>query len=87
MTYDLRRLRLKGIIYRLEHSNRYIVTKYGYRVAYVMSKINARLFRPINAVLNTANQEKIPNLLVEAFKKVDQEIENIFTENNLKPVA
>ena len=33
MTYDLRRLRLKGLIARIPDKNRYIVTSYGLRVA------------------------------------------------------
>jgi len=32
MTYDLRRLRLKGLIVRIPDSNLYIVTSYGLRV-------------------------------------------------------
>jgi len=87
MTYDLRRLRLKGIIHRLEHSNRYIVTKYGYRVVLFMTKINARLFRPAYAALNPDNQEQIPNPLLKAFTNIDQEIDKIFADNNLKLAA
>jgi hypothetical protein len=30
MTYDLRRLRLKGLIYRPPKTNRYFVTPYGW---------------------------------------------------------
>ena len=33
MTYDLRRLRLKGLIYRPPKTNRYFVTPYGWKVA------------------------------------------------------
>jgi hypothetical protein len=32
MTYDLRRLRLKGLVRRLEHSHTYVVTPDGIRV-------------------------------------------------------
>jgi hypothetical protein len=87
MTYDLRRLRLKGIIHRIKHSNRYMVTPYGYRVALFMTKINARLFRPAYAALNPDNKENIPNPLLNAFRKVDQEIEKLLTKNNLKYAA
>src|ERR1039458_3666402 len=34
MTYDLRRLRLKGLIYRRPKTNRYFVTPYGWKVAH-----------------------------------------------------
>ena len=33
MTYDLRRLRLTGLIHRLPHTNRYTVTSNGIRIA------------------------------------------------------
>jgi hypothetical protein len=87
MTYDLRRLRLKGIIHRLDHSNRYIITPYGYRVALFMTRINSRLFRPAYVALNPDNQENIPNSLLKAFQKVDQEIEKMFVKNNIKIAA
>lgn len=82
MTYDLRRLRIKGIIHRLEHSNRYIVTNYGYRVALFMTKINARIFRPAFAAFNLSGQDKITNPLSDAYRRVDQEINKMFVKNN-----
>jgi hypothetical protein len=33
MTADLRRLRLKGLIFRPPHTHRYFVTPYGWKVA------------------------------------------------------
>jgi len=38
MTYDLRRLRLKGLITRLPHSNTYVLTGDGQRVAIFYTK-------------------------------------------------
>jgi hypothetical protein len=46
MTYDLRRLRLHGIIERIPHTNRYQVTNFGLRVAMFYSRSYARLLRP-----------------------------------------
>jgi hypothetical protein len=46
MTYDLRRLRLKGLIFRPPRSNRYFVTPYGWKVARLFSRLEARVFRP-----------------------------------------
>lgn len=46
MTYDLRRLRLKGIISRKSHTTHYYLTPYGYKVALFLTRVNARLFRP-----------------------------------------
>jgi hypothetical protein len=87
MTYDLRRLRLKGIIHRLQHTNRYIVTPYGYRVALFMTKLNARLFQPAFAALNFKNQVNLSGPLLELFEKLDQQIDNILSQNNFKLAA
>jgi hypothetical protein len=47
MTYDLRRLRLKGVVQRLPRSHRYVLTPLGRRVALFMAKSFARLVRPL----------------------------------------
>ena len=47
MSYDLRRLRLHGLIKRLPHSNTYLLTPDGIRVAVFYSKLQNRLLRPL----------------------------------------
>jgi hypothetical protein len=47
MSYDLRRLRLHGLIRRLPHSNTYALTPEGIRVAVFYSKLQDRLLRPL----------------------------------------
>jgi hypothetical protein len=47
MSYDLRRLRLHGLIQRLPHSNTYQLTPEGIRVAVFYSKLQNRLLRPL----------------------------------------
>jgi hypothetical protein len=47
MSYDLRRLRLKGIVTRVPKSHRYVLTPLGRRVAFFMSKSYARIVRPL----------------------------------------
>jgi predicted MarR family transcription regulator len=49
MSYDLRRLRLKGMITRLPRSNTYLLTPEGLRVAVFYVKIHDRLLRPLLA--------------------------------------
>jgi hypothetical protein len=49
MSYDLRRLRLKGLVRRLEHSNTYVLTGDGMRVAVFYVKVHDRLLRPLIA--------------------------------------
>jgi len=46
MTYDLRRLRLHGLIARLPHSHRYRVTHEGLRTALFFTRVYARILRP-----------------------------------------
>jgi len=47
MSYDLRRLRLHGLIQRIPRSNTYILTSEGIRVAVFYSKLHNRLLRPL----------------------------------------
>jgi len=47
MSYDLRRLRLHGLIARQPRSNTYILTPDGIRVAVFYSKLQDRLLRPL----------------------------------------
>jgi hypothetical protein len=47
MSYDLRRLRLHGLIQRLPHSNTYQLTGEGIRVAVFYTKLQNRLLRPL----------------------------------------
>ncbi len=46
LTYDLRRLRLKGIIWRVPSSQRYLLTPYGRKVAFFFTRLHARVFQP-----------------------------------------
>ncbi len=46
MTYDLRRLRLHGLIQRIPKTHRYDVTPAGLRIALFFSRTYARLLRP-----------------------------------------
>ena len=46
MTYDLRRLRLHGIVERIGRSYRYQLTEEGLRIALCFSRIYLRLLRP-----------------------------------------
>ena len=46
MTYDLRRLRLHGLIARIPHTQRYRVTREGLRTALFFTRVYARILRP-----------------------------------------
>ena len=49
MSYDLRRLRMKGVIARLPGTNTYTLTPDGMRIAVFYTKLHDRLLRPLTA--------------------------------------
>jgi hypothetical protein len=76
MTYDLRRLRLKGLIYRPPGANRYFVTPYGWKVARLFSRLDARVFRPAMAMF-TGNDTVLPFPLRRALDHVDAQLDTL----------
>ena len=76
MTYDLRRLRLKGLIFRPPRTNRYFVTPYGWKVARLFSRLEARVFRPAMA-MSTANDAVLPFPLRQALDRVDVQLDTL----------
>jgi hypothetical protein len=85
MSYDLRRLAAKGIVWRVPHTYRYRVTTYGHKVALFFSKLNAHVLRPGFAALDP--NDPIPQPLAKAFAKVDREIEQLVSDAGLKKAA
>jgi hypothetical protein len=53
MTYDLRRLRLHGLIERIAGTNTYVLTPDGARVALFYTKVHGRLLRPLIALVTS----------------------------------
>jgi hypothetical protein len=74
MTYDLRRLRLKGLIYRPPGTNRYFVTPYGWKVARLFSRLEARVFRPAMAMF-TGTDAVLPFPLRKALDHADAQLD------------
>jgi hypothetical protein len=54
MTYDLRRLRLHGLIERLPNTHRYRITEQGLRTAMFYTRVYNRILRPGLAMLSPA---------------------------------
>jgi hypothetical protein len=75
MTYDLRRLRLHGLIERIPKSHRYRLTPTGLRTAIFFSRIYARLLRPGLSVLHCSAPPAAA--LHPAFSKVEQAINQL----------
>ena len=82
MTYDLRRLRLKGLIHRIPRSHRYTATTYGLHVAFFYSKLYLRILRPNwNALL--PQTDDLPRPLRAALEQLDRAIQHIHEEARL----
>jgi len=73
MTYQLRRLRLHGMIERIPKTHRYCITHLGLRTAWFCTRIYSRILRP---GLGTSLPELSPpnSSLRHCFDKLDQEI-------------
>jgi DNA-binding PadR family transcriptional regulator len=61
MTYDLRRLRRKGLIRRIPRSQRYELTEPGRRTAVFFTKTYVRILNPSLAELDPHLPEEIAN--------------------------
>jgi hypothetical protein len=75
MTYDLRRLRLHGLIHRLPHSHRYRVTDEGLRIALFFTRGHARFFRTGLALDGPLAPGTAPRVLVQASHAIDRLLE------------
>jgi hypothetical protein len=81
MTYDLRRLRLHGLIARLPQTHRYRLTPIGLRAALFFTRTYSRLFRPGLAQVIPAHAP--PNSkLRAAFDHLDRAIEHYCRSNS-----
>ena len=74
MSYDLRRLRLHGLIERIPSTHRYRVTDFGFRAALFLVRSYVRLLRPGLAVIG-AREPPMPSNLRKAFALADDAIE------------
>jgi len=79
MTYDLRRLRLKGLIHRIPGSHRYTATTYGLKVAFFYSKLYLRILRP-NWPALLPDDDAFPRSLRDALNSLDAEIQKLHME-------
>jgi len=70
VTYDLRRLRLRGLIRRIPRTHRYEVTDNGLRQALFLTRSYDRLLRPGLAVV-LPDQAVSPSLLRTSFRQLE----------------
>jgi hypothetical protein len=78
MTYDLRRLRLHGLIERVPRTHRYRITEAGGRLAVLYIRIYARGFRPV-ASLPTSGTRRGP----QSLERVDTALTKFLQEVRL----
>ncbi len=84
MTYDLRRLRLHGLIQRIPHTNTYTLTNDGIRVAVFYNKVHDRVLRPLVAA---GHQPPAPPQLRRALTTIDRVITDYVDHARLTPAA
>jgi len=83
MTYDLRRLRLHGLITRMPRTNTYVLTPEGQRVAVFYTKLRDRLLRP----LLDAHAPPAPLELRRAFATIDRAVADYVTNARIGRAA
>ena len=83
MTYDLRRLRLHGLIARIPRTQRYEITPLGKRVALFFTKLNTRLIRPGLSQLFDGCPKAPDRPLAKAIQALDSAFEQFITEAKL----
>jgi hypothetical protein len=85
MSYDLRRLRLKGLLERIGNSHRYRLTELGVKVVTFFTKLYQRMFKPgLSACLPAQTQ---PSDLAQALSNVAHILQRWFEQYLLMPVA
>ena len=86
MTYDLRRLRLHGLIERVAGAHRYTLTTFGLRVACFCSKVHLRILRPGSTAL-VDPADDLPHPLRDALRQLDRAIDQLCAAAQLHPEA
>jgi hypothetical protein len=83
MGYDLRRLLRKGLLTRLDHKNRYVLTAFGRRVALFLTKVHARVLRSGLQALDLSFVAQAPPRLRSTFIALDRAIDAHIAEAHL----
>jgi len=81
LSYDLRRLRLKGVVRRLPQSQTYVLTEFGVKVTQVFTELYTRLFHPGLAAV--VPDQPLPGALAAALTTVSDLINALVTKAQL----
>jgi hypothetical protein len=82
MTYQLRRLRLHGLIERIPKTHRYRLTSFGFRVAVFCTRTYSRILRPGLGLVLPATSS-LPTRLRCSFDRLEQEVNNWVEQTRL----
>ena len=77
MSYDLRRLRLKGALIKLQGQNRYVLTPQGRRWALFFTKSYARIFRPAFQMMEPTEKYCHRTPLIKIFNDLDRAVDDL----------
>jgi DNA-binding HxlR family transcriptional regulator len=82
LTYQLRRLRLHGLIERIPRSHRYRLTDFGLRATLFLSRLYARAIRPGMSLIDP---QALPSShgLQRAFNCIDKQIHTFCQEQKI----
>jgi len=83
MGYDLGRLRLNGLIHRLEGTNTYVLSPEGQRVAIFYTRLQEQLLRPLLA----ADRPPAPAELRQALRTIDRHVQSYIHDARLGKAA
>lgn len=79
MTYDLRRLRLKGRICRKPGTTRYELTPYGRNTRRFLVRLYQRVLRPgLSVAVEPRGKVVVPHPLRDKLQEVNEEIDHLF---------
>jgi len=84
MTYDLRRLRLKGLICRKPGTTRYELTPYGRNTSLFLARLYQRVFRPgLAAAVEPPCKVEVPHPLRDKLREVNELIDLMLQETHM----
>ncbi len=84
MTYDLRRLRRKRLIQRLDGTHHYVLTLLGRRLAFFFAKSYVRILRPGLRQLDPLSPQH-NSRLAQAWLRFDQALDSLIHDARLAP--
>jgi len=83
MTYDLRRLRRRNLIHRIEGTHLYVLTTFGLKVALFCTKLYRRIFRPAWDALEE-ELSSTPHRIRQAFTRLTRELDAFVQHAQIK---